>query len=122
VSESVQDRRAHPRVDTAVDLRIQPDEGGTVARVVTGNLSLGGLYCTSQVDIPEMTRLAVRLMLPGLGGNGGEEPVDLQAVVVRRRELPSHTSNGARFELALYFTSLDDMARARLSRYLDTQR
>ena len=82
--------------------------------MVASDLSLGGLHCSSSQDYPEMTRLAVRLLLP-LGGR--VETVDVEAVVVRRAELTS-SSGGTRFELGLFFTSLRDEARERLARFL----
>jgi len=100
-------------------LQGSPDAGGIVARMVTNDLSMGGLHCISTTDFPEMTRLAVRLMLPLKNGNGEtNEPVEVEAVVVRRQEFDS--SGGApRFELALFFTSIANGARDRLSRFLD---
>jgi hypothetical protein len=117
---SVDERRAHARHSTDLKIQGTPDEGGVVARMVARNLSLGGLYCTSTTDFPEMTRLAVRLILPlkdPRSGNG-TEPVDLEAVVVRREAI--HRSNGRhRFDLALYFTNVDDTVRAQIQRYID---
>lgn len=119
MSESVSDRRAHPRVDTAIDLHVRHGEAGDVARLMTCNLSLGGLYCTSRIRFAEMTRLALRMILPGSGPDAGA-PIDIQAVVVRCREVPSRTNGDPRYELALYFTQVDDEAKDRLGRYLDT--
>ncbi len=82
------------------------------------DLSLGGLRCTSTADFPEMTQLAVRLMLP-VDGNGRTETVDVNAVVVRRNELPSATSDDLRYELALFFTGLESDAKDRISRFLE---
>ncbi len=116
--ESSSERRTHPRFDTSLQLQGMPEEGDVVARMHATNLSLGGLYCTSTRDIAEMTRLGVRLMLPN--GNGEASPVDLEAVVVRRRELSAGCADGAdRYELALYFTNVAPEARERLSSYLE---
>ena len=96
-----------------------PDQGGVVARMVARNLSLGGLYCTSTSDFQEMTRLAVRLMLP-LPNGGGEvetEPVDVEAIVVRR-EKTSGSNGNPRYDLALYFPNLGETARGQIQRYL----
>ncbi len=82
------------------------------------DLSLGGLRCTSTADFPEMTQLAVRLLLP-VEGNGQAEPVDVKAVVVRRTEISSGTQDASRFELALFFTGLEDDAKGRIARFLD---
>jgi len=86
--------------------------------MVASNLSLGGLYCVSAADFPEMTRLAVRLMLPTKTGNEtADQPLDVEAVVVRRRELASN-SGQPRYELALFFTQIDNGGRKQLSNYL----
>ena len=86
------ERRAHPRHEATLDLQGTPGDGGVVCRMVARNLSLGGLYCTSSTDFPEMTRLAVRLQLPRKGvSDAGTEPVELEAVVVRREELTAST-------------------------------
>jgi hypothetical protein len=82
--------------------------------MVSTDLSLGGLQCSSSHDYPEMTRLAVRLQLPGASAI---DPIDIEAVVVRRREVPS-ASGAERFELALFFTAMEDDARERLARFL----
>jgi hypothetical protein len=112
----VKERRTHHRHPTHLEVQGTPDEGGAVARMVASNLSLGGLYCTSTTDFPEMTRLAVRLLLP-LEDSQASETVDLEAVVVRREELPLSLGS-QRFELALFFTSVGGTARSSIERYL----
>jgi hypothetical protein len=118
VGREVTERRLNPRFSAVFDIQGTPDEGGVVARMQAADLSLGGLRCTSTADFPEMTRLAVRLLLP-TGGNGQSEPVDVQAVVVRRNEIRSATQDDSRFELALFFTGLEGDARDRITRFLD---
>lgn len=112
------ERRIHQRYPASFELAGSPEAGGVTARLVASNLSLGGLYCTSDRDFPEMTRLAVRLMLPSQSGGGGDlEPVEVAAVVVRRKKLSSIT-NRDRFELALLFTALDTAQRERIAHFL----
>ena len=118
MSTSGADRRAHHRIDTTVELQGTPEEGGVVARMVTSNVSAGGLYCTSTADFPEMTRLAVRLMLPvDRNGSGETRALDLEAVVVRREKVSSQTGE-TRFRLGLFFTSVDDDARRHLTQFV----
>jgi hypothetical protein len=119
---SVKERRAHERHTTHLSVQGTQgppgDGGGVVARMIARNLSAGGLYCTSSTDFPEMTRLAVRLMLPANGRPDSEaEPLDVEAIVVRREELLS-SAGGERYELALFFTNLESQARRRIERYL----
>ena len=112
------DRRANPRIPAVFDVQGTPDESGVVARMEARALSIGGLRCTSNSDFPEMTRLAVRLQLP-MNGDNNIAPVDVEAVVVRRIEMASATQDAPRYELALFFTSLDDDAKRRIDQYLD---
>ena len=117
---SVDERRAHQRHSTSIAVHGTPDQGGAVARMVTRNLSLGGLYCTSTTDFPEMTRLEVRLVAPRTEGDPQTEaePVDLEAVVVRR-EKGTGSNGDPRYDLALFFTNVDDAARTQLQRIID---
>jgi c-di-GMP-binding flagellar brake protein YcgR len=113
---SVEERRAHERRAANITVHGTPDQDGVVARMVTRNLSLGGLYCTSTTDFPEMTRLEVRLVVPPAGA--AAESIDLEAVVVRR-EKSTATNGDPRFDLALFFTNVDDTARTQLQRIID---
>ena len=115
-SDAVDERRVHERVAATLEMQGTPEDGGVVARMVTSNLSLGGLHCVSTANYPEMTRLAVRLMLP-LQSCNESEPIDLEAVVVRQQELQS-ASGEPRYEMALFFTGLDNGDKKRLARYL----
>ncbi len=118
MSESGSERRKHYRLDASVELQGTAEQGGVAAKMVTSNLSLGGMYCNSDDDFPEMTRLAVRLLLPsGQAGGDATERLDLEAVVVRRKELRVN-SEPPRYELALFFTNVSNEASEQLSRYL----
>ena len=112
------ERRAYQRIETDIQVQGSPEQGGVVARMTASNLSLGGLQCTSSSGFPEMTRLAVRLMLPAIEADG-TEPVDLEAVVVRCEEAERSCCGDDRYSLALFFTRLDDTTRDRLSRFIE---
>lgn len=117
------ERRAHPRIQTEFQLQGSPEAGGVVARMVANNISLAGLQCTSSSDFPEMTRLAVRLLLPSSNGSeSGTECLDVEAVVVRSEETPSATTGSPRFELGLFFTGVDDETKQRLASFIATQK
>ena len=119
MTQRAEDRRAHPRHATELQVQATPETGGVVARMVARNLSAGGLYCTSSANYEEMTRLAVRLMLPIRGSrNGDTQALDVEAVVVRRRELPESGAGEPRYELGLFFTSIDDESRERIVDFL----
>ncbi len=108
------ERRSHARIASQIEVEGLEDGRGTQARMVASDLSMGGVQCSSSHDYPEMTRLAVRLMLP----NGARtETLDVEAVVVRRRELAS-SAGAPRYELGLFFTGLSEDSRHRLARFL----
>ena len=112
------ERRVYPRFRRSVELSGSAATGEASARLVSSNLSLGGIYCTSDRAFPEMTRLAVRLILPSLTRPAeAAEPLDLAAVVVRHKRLPS-SEDEERHELALLITSMSSAQRDRLARYL----
>lgn len=112
MSESTDERRAHARYKRAFDLDGSPTAGGASARMVASDLSLGGLYCTSYDDFPEMTRLSVRLQL-----DLQPAPLNVEAIVVRRTKINSRGGR-PRFELALFFPRLTDDQRDRIARFL----
>jgi hypothetical protein len=112
------ERRTHQRIETDLELQGSPEKGGAVARMNANNLSLGGLQCTSAAGFPEMTRLAVRMMLPA-AHSGEPEPLDLEAVVVRCEEADESRSGDARYKLALFFTRVDDIVRERLTEFIE---
>jgi len=120
MNKSGSDRRAHRRVPASFTVQSSGAPGAVVARMVADNLSMAGLHCTSSADFPELTRLAVRLLLPVDGARTTEtNAVDVEAVVVRRQEAPS--SGEKRFHLALFFTKLDDTAKRRLASFIDAR-
>jgi len=115
VSQSSTDRRTHERRAVAIEFEGVHPEHGVVARMTASNLSLGGIHCTSTRDFPEMTRLAVRMVLPN--GAGGS-PIDLEAVVVRREAVSSPSGGPDRFHLALFFTRIEDDHKTALADFL----
>jgi hypothetical protein len=118
VRKSPVDRRSHARFTASFEVEGASQPGGSVARMIASDLSLGGLYCSSTADFPEMTRLAVRLLLPSDGANRpAAESLELEAVVVRRKKLPS-AAGAPRVELALFFTAMSDLQRERIAKFL----
>ena len=116
-NENAAERRRHPRVEARFEMRGSPCDGGVVARMVARNLSLAGLQCVSTADFPEMTRLAVRMLLPDSADPAGR-PVELEAVVVRSEVEPPSLAGEARYRLSLFFTGVADDARECLARFL----
>jgi hypothetical protein len=99
-----EDRRKHPRYAHQLRLRGADREGRAEAEMMTENLSMGGLYCASDVGFPEKTRLEVEIELPPLDGDRGDpDLISLEAVVVRHEEQRDEAGNLCH-KLALAFT------------------
>lgn len=111
------ERRAHTRYATQIQVQGTPEDGGVVARMISSNLSVGGLACVSTANFAEMTRLAVRMMLPLKGCDEDFAPLDVEAVVVRSEEIGSATGS-QRFELALFFTQMEEEVKEQLRQFL----
>lgn len=115
-----QEKRRHPRVKDRLTLRSASAETGPV-EMSTTNLSLGGAHVLSNRYMPLMTRVEVTLHLPPDGGpDSGPRPVRAEAVVVRIH--PQDPGGESRsFEMALFFSRMENPDRTALARYLSSQ-
>ena len=110
MSKTTVERRTSPRKARTFELQGRAG-AGELARMTACDLSIGGLYCTSTTDFPEMTRLAVTLLLP--------DPVDVEAIVVRRKTVNGSATGRPRYELALFFHAMTDAQRSRIAAFLE---
>lgn len=86
----------------------------------TVDLSAGGLRCTAPVFIPPMTKLALSLVLPPLAGSGEgrQQTVQGEAVVVRTEPDGAHRKSIGPFHVALFFSRMDEVDRQKLQEFL----
>jgi hypothetical protein len=119
------EKRLHTRVSGQVTLRVSCSDLPRI-EMETDNLSLGGVYCRSDRDLPPMTKLRLSIFLPSHDGRPARlhYPIEVDAVVVRSEpvtEPPAGASpgNGHAYRLALFFPSLATEAREALSGYLN---
>jgi hypothetical protein len=94
------------------------DEDGrrTDTRIETVNLSAGGFYATANRQIPELTRLGLRLVLPPFGEEDtSEQTIDCEAVVVRcdTEGCPEES-----YHLAACFVGIDPAHQRAIARYV----
>jgi hypothetical protein len=114
------EKRRHPRVKDRLTLRSSsPAEG--VSEMSTTNLSLEGAHVLAARFFPLMTRVEVTLLLPPEDGiESGPRPVRAQAVVVRVD--PAQVAReGEGYEMALFFSHMEQRDRNALARYLSAQ-
>ncbi len=113
------ERRKHRRYQRQMDLALKSASGEDLA-VRTINISRSGAYCESPVAIPVMTRLHVRIELPGPGRSACVDCVECGGVVVRSEEKPGDKAPDARpYRLAIFFDRMSEVAAARFARFLE---
>jgi c-di-GMP-binding flagellar brake protein YcgR len=111
------DKRRHPRV--AHRLRVRSKDRDAL-ELETIDLSAGGLNCSSPVFIPPMTKMALALVLPetNVGHAVSEQQIHGEAVVVRTEPSAREKGNGGPFQVALFFSRMEETDRQRLQIFL----
>lgn len=112
------ERRSERRVQARLQIELQFDPGGKSHPTSTINISSNGVYFASPSFVEPLTRLGLRLLLPGDGG-AAETVVECVGVVVRCvPEAPSPQVD--RYEVACYFTETSDDFRNLLEEYVQS--
>ena len=112
------EQRRHPRIDSRVQV-VSGAEPAERLEMESLNMSLEGVYCTTNRYVPVMTRLRVTLQLPPLPGREAAtgHPIDAEAVVVRIE--PEAGGEKEKFHVALFFSKMESPDRIRLAEFLD---
>ena len=113
------ERRRSPRTHAKLAMEIKLS-GKDYARVESINVSANGVYFSSPVHIPTMTKLQITLVLPAAGDRSRTQEVDCEGVVVRAEpETPS--KNQENYQIACFFTAISEKARDSLESYILAQ-
>jgi hypothetical protein len=112
------ERRSAVRVPAKLAMEIEL-AGRRSAQVETLNVSANGVYFSSSVYIPLMTRLEITLILP-------EDPENLESPrravtcmgIVVRTDPEEEESSLDRYEVACFFTSVPEHDREYLESYI----
>jgi c-di-GMP-binding flagellar brake protein YcgR len=114
------ERRKHRRAVLELPLDVsEPTADGRSFKARTVNLSAGGFYCRVPFHVPLMTKLRVSLVLPLVDENGVEEDhvVSCEGMVVR--VVPDKPDPSVKtYELACFFSDIDDFDRLMIEQYL----
>lgn len=112
-----EERRRAPRI-AGEDLSLKLRLGDFDAVAHTLNLSASGLYCKVDKEIPVMSRLKLRLMVPDPSkGSDGVTDVDVTGVVVRGHPV---IIDGAikHYDTAIFFEDLSAKDRETIIQYI----
>lgn len=108
------ERRKHKRY--SVNLPVVSRHDDDKIEMKTANVSLGGAYCHVDRYLPEMTRLALDIKVPGDGSDGEkDEWIEAEAVVVR---VEPDRAGGEDYYIALFFTKMSEEDRKKLAEIL----
>ena len=106
------ERRRDPRVATQLPLILNNGAGTIEAR--TENISTAGACCTLKQFLAPMTKLQIRLELPG---HSPSTVVSCRGVVVRVQPQTPRAKQSA-YNIAIFFNDLSDHSRTVLARYV----
>lgn len=120
MAEPKVERRKQPRARGADGLRLgaEPHAAGVQVK----DISLSGLSFRASRPIEFMTRLMMTLMLPDYSDQTGrpESPTSVQCEGAVVRCEPAHGGNGNQYEVAVFFTHLDDTVKEVVEQYVKT--
>ena len=108
----VLDRRRSIRVAEKLPFRI--GHGNYETEAVTVNISVNGVLCIVDRDIPIMTQLKIALTLPT---KPKPKTVTTKGVVVRKEK----DAAGGHFYLAIYFSDIKPNDRQSLSQFIESR-
>jgi hypothetical protein len=116
----VQDRRQAKRVDARLQIELSVDGSGRAEQASAINISASGAYFSSPRYLEPLTKLEMRLLLPGEDDDAAIESFDVEGIVVRvEPEEPG--PQGQTYEIACYFTETTPEFRERLGRYVQAR-
>ena len=124
MTASPQERRKGQRVDASLKLEVKvprPDGSHVPATMETLNISSSGIYFRSDHYIEPMTKLNMVLELP-ISPPNAAEPVtgaaSCEGIVVR--VLPETEGDAAaHYEVAVFFTQIDETGMAHLQKHIN---
>lgn len=88
------------------------------ARVESINVSANGVYFLSDKYIPELTKLDITLDLPTVKDDKARGKSVVCSGVVVRTEPPEESAGVGEYEIACYFTSIDNSDKETLESYI----
>ena len=107
------ERRRYPRIEKALPIKIAAD--GYDFATSTQNVSCIGAYCHLDKYIPPFTKIAVRVTLPIVTGDGVKNvDVECRRVIVRTED-----EKRGGFNIAIFFNGIKDSQRKKISQYIN---
>ncbi|MBN2097725.1 MAG: PilZ domain-containing protein [Candidatus Omnitrophica bacterium] len=111
------DRRAHPRTERSLPLKISKQGLDVIAE--TRNLSCSGVYCRVNKAVPLMSKIGVTMLLPIHSAQKiSTRKVKCNGVVVRSEPVIIQEADTACQNIAIFFTELAQKDRSTIAQYV----
>ena len=114
------ERRKYPRIEKALSIILKGDIFTLTTE--TKNLSCSGVYCQVSRPVPELSKLAVTLLVPEMGQKAvGLHEIHCRGAVVRSERILRENGSPAKYFIAIYFTKLNPRDRGKIGEYVSHQ-
>ncbi len=110
------ENRKYPRIKKRLQFKIKTDDFVVVTETI--NLSCIGVSCQVTEKIPYMTRLKIVLELPCSDEKKEDICVECYGVVVRVEKVLSKSLAITAYNIAIFFSEIDESEREKLSDYI----
>lgn len=117
MSDTERRRSVRAPAKLAMEIKIS----GEYARAESLNVSANGVYFSSSVHIPPLTRLEITLMLPASESARAKNTEVICEGVVVRVQPDKPEKNREAYEIACYFTAISEKDREQLESYILSQ-
>lgn len=113
-----QERRTAPRIVAKLAMQVAGSGDGSVLTTESINLSASGIQFLSRAFLSPLTKVQLTLLLPPFGSRlRRERMVQCEAIVVRCEEADGARSR-PRYELACYFSDVENDDRVLIEQYV----
>jgi hypothetical protein len=111
------EKRRTPRIDTtALALEVKGNDFGVMTHTL--NISASGVYCKVEKEIPLMSRLQLKLMIPDIKRDDKSLiEVEVDGVVVRQHPVIIE-GRVKHYDIAIFFENLSPKHREMISSYI----
>ena len=113
------ERRGMSRADARLSMLVEGAPAEPAASQIlteSQNISASGVYCMSDHYLAPLSKVALTIVLPRLGGRSGQELIKCDGIVVRCQ--PPRENGERHFELACMFSGLDDVRRRQIDEFV----
>ena len=118
MSRPTRERRKSPRIPAKLAMQVTGQEDASVLTTESINLSASGIQFGSRVFLSPLTKVALTLLLPPFGRRlRRERMLRCEGVIVRCEERTGARQR-TRYEMACYFTGLENDDRELIEQYV----